>query len=84
MNLAAISQLDPPITEADLESRGFPTDPNVGMNGYIVIRPGITIRLTKNIDKERGFDNGAIAVVVDVLVGYTPSEGRHTCMLLNG
>ena len=78
VNLAAISQLDPPITEAELMSRGFPTDPNVGKNGYIVIRPGITIRLTKNIDKERGFVNGAIAVVVDVLVDYNPSEGRHT------
>ena len=55
-------------------SRGFPTDPNVGKNGYIVIRPGITIRLTRNIDKERGFVNGAIAVVVDVLVDYNPSE----------
>ena len=63
VNIAAISQLSPPITEADLLSRGFPTDPNVGKNGYIVIRPGITIRLTRNIDKERGFVNGAIAVV---------------------
>ena len=80
VNLAAISQLDPPITEEDLISRGFPTDPNAGKNGYIVIRPGITIRLTKNIDKERGFVNGAIAVVCDVLVDYNPSEGRHTCI----
>jgi hypothetical protein len=80
VNLAAISQLDPPITEEDLKSRGFPTDPNVGKFGYIVIRPGITIRLTRNIDKERGFVNGAIAVVVDVLVDYNPSEGRHACI----
>ena len=64
-------------------SRGFPTDPSVGKNGYIVIRPGITIRLTKNIDKERGFVNGAIAVVVDVLVDYNPSEGRHANILLH-
>jgi len=74
------SQLDPTITEEDLISRGFPTDPDVGKNGYIVIRPGITIRLTKNIDKERGFVNGAIAVVVDVLVDYNPSDGRHSCI----
>jgi hypothetical protein len=80
VNLAAISQLDPPITEEDLTSRGFPTDPSVGKHQYIVIRGGITIRLTKNIDKERGFVNGAIAVVCDVLVDYNPSEGRHTCI----
>ena len=80
VNLAAISQLNPPITEEDLISRGFPTDPDVGKNGYIIIRPGLTIRLTKNIDKERGFVNGAIAIVVDVLVDYNPSEGRHTCI----
>ena len=61
-------------------SRGFPTDPNVGKNSYIVIRPGITIRLTKNIDKDRGFVNGAIAVVVEVLVDYNPSAGRHSCI----
>ena len=54
VNLPAISQLDPPISEEDLISCGFPTDPDVGKNGYIVIRPGITIRLTKNMDKERG------------------------------
>ena len=80
VNIAAISQLSPPITEADLLSRGFPTDPNVGKNGYIVIRSGITIRLTRNIDKERGFVNGAIAVVCDMLEDYNPSEGRHTCI----
>ena len=83
VNLAAISQLDPPITEADLASRGFPTDPIVGKNGYIVIRPGITIRLTRNIDKERGFVNGAIAIVVHVLVDYNPSEGRRHVFLLH-
>ena len=77
MNLAATSHLDPLTTKEDLISRGFPADPNAGKNGYIVIRPGITIRLTHNIDKERGFVNGAIAVVVDVLVDYNPSAGRR-------
>ena len=83
VNLAAISQLVPSITEADLASRGFPTDPNVGKNGYIVVRDAITIRLTRNIDKERGFVNGAIAVAVDVLVDYNPSEGRNTCIFIS-
>ena len=36
VNLATISQFSPPITEADLASRVFPTDPHVGKNGYIV------------------------------------------------
>ena len=80
VSLATVSQLDPPITNADLKSRVFPTDTNVGKNGYIVIRPGITIRLTRNIDKERGFVNGAIAAVCDMLDDYNPSEGRHTCI----
>ena len=32
VNIRAISQLVPPITEADLKSRGYPTDPkSVGM-----------------------------------------------------
>ena len=77
MNLVAISQFEPPITEEDLVSRGFPNNPNVGKNNYIVIRPGIIIRLTRNSVKERGFVNGAIAVVVDVLVDYNPSERHH-------
>ena len=80
VNIAAISQLVPRITEEDLEKNGFPTDPNVGKGQKMVVRPGITIRCTRNIDKERGFVNGAIATVVDVLVDYNPSQGRHTCV----
>ena len=76
-NLAATSQLNPPITEEDLISRGFPTDADVGKNQHIIIRGGITIRLTRNIDKERGFVNGAIAVVCDVLVDYNPVSYTH-------
>ena len=80
VNLAAISQLVPPITEEELASRGYPTDPNVGKEQKIIVRPGITIRCTRNIDKERGFVNGAIAVVHDVLADYDPSNGQHTCI----
>ena len=46
----------------------------------MVVRPGITIRCTRNLDKERGFVNGAIAVVCDVLVDYNPSDDKHTCI----
>ena len=80
VNIAAISQLEPPITLEDLAKNGFPTDPNVGKDQKMVVRPELTIRLTRNLDKDRGFVNGAIAVVVDVLVDYNPSEGRHTCI----
>ena len=44
VNLAAIGQLDPPITEEDLATRGYPTDPNVGQFQRIIVRRGITIR----------------------------------------
>ena len=49
----------------------------MGQAGKIVVRPGVTIRLTRNLDKDRGFVNGAIAVVCDILVDYNPSEGRR-------
>ena len=47
VNLAALSQLDPPITEKDLASHGYPTDPAVGKGQTMVVRQGLTIRLTK-------------------------------------
>ena len=80
VNLAAISQLDVPITEEDLERDGYAIDPNVGKGQKLIVRRGLTIRLTRNLDKERGFVNGAIAVVCDVLVDYNPSEGRRSCV----
>ena len=52
VNLAALSQLDPPITVEDLASHGFPTGPNVGKEQTMVVRHGLTIRLAKNLDKE--------------------------------
>ena len=59
---------------------GYPTDPNVGKGQTMVVRPGLTIRLTRNLDKDRGFVNGAIAVVCDVLVDYQPSIGQCSCV----
>ena len=46
----------------------------------MVVRLGITIRCTRNIDKDRGFMNGAIAVVCDVLEDYHPSGGQRSCI----
>ena len=50
----------------------------MGERQKLLVRRGSTSRLTRNLDKERGFVNGAIAVVCDVLADYNPSEGRDT------
>ena len=84
VNVATIPQLDPPITEKYLVSNGYPTDPNVGKGQTMVVRPGLTIRCTRNLDKDRGFVNEAIAVVCDVLVDCKPSDDKHTCILTEG
>ena len=65
VNMAALQIYG--ITEADCDAapRG---DPKVGAGG-ICARPGLAIRLTRNLDKDRGFVNGAIGTIVDV---FTP------------
>jgi len=45
---------------------GYDGDPNVKA-GIIFIQPGLWIRLCRNLEKTRGFVNGALAQVVDVL-----------------
>ena len=65
VNMAALEIYG--ITEADCEA-GFPGDPKVGAGG-ICARRGLAIRLTRNLDKDRGFVNGAIGTIVDV---FTP------------
>ena len=35
----------------------------------ILARPGVILRLTRNLDKSRGFVNGALAVVCESLQG---------------
>ena len=54
----------------------LPGDPSIGGGDVVVIR-GMRIRFTRNVDKERGFVNGAVAIVEhvlrkDVLVACTP------------
>ena len=43
-------------------------DPNVtDVRENLFLVPGVTFRLTRNLDKDRGFVNGAVGVVRDVL-----------------
>ena len=60
VNRAALSLLG--ITEEQL-STGFPGDPKVKA-GPIYVKEGLFLRLTRNLDKPRGFVNGAIGEVV--------------------
>ena len=45
---------------------GYDGDPNANA-GRIFIKPGLRVRLTRNLDKSRGFVNGAMATVERVL-----------------
>ena len=41
-------------------------DPDAG-GGKLLIKEGMIIRLTRNLDKERGFSNGAVGIVTSIL-----------------
>ena len=56
------------IGEAEL-ARGFVCDPQTKSTLRILARPGIILRLGRNLDKPRGFVNGALAEVVTSLRG---------------
>ena len=60
VNAAVLSILGIASTE------GIPGDPKVNA-GRIVVRVGLYVRLTRNLDKDRGFVNGAIGVIEVVL-----------------
>ena len=64
-NLAGNSGLG---TREELEA-GFLCDPASKSSLRILARPGVTLRLTRNLDKGRGFVNGALAVVCESLQG---------------
>ena len=49
-----------------LEEDGVPCDEKMG-GGYMVFMVGMRIRLSRNVDKDRGFVNGALGVVEHVL-----------------
>jgi len=58
---------------------GYNGDPNARA-GKMFIKPGLWVRLTRNLDKTRGFVNGALGQAVDVLcqdnVGVTAFTAR--------
>ena len=50
----------------DFVGKGFPTDPNQGESLLFYASPGVIVRLTRNVDKDRGYVNGAVGVVRQV------------------
>lgn len=70
---AARLAIEFPAVEERTEEDGVPTDPELG-GGRVVFVPGRRVRLTRNLDKDRGFVNGAPGVVEHVLrKGSAPS-----------
>jgi hypothetical protein len=55
-----------PAAAASLKTRGLPADNSAG-GGPMVFEEGMRVRLTRNLDKERGFVNGALGTIVKVL-----------------
>ena len=74
------------IAEIEECEDSFPGDPDYG-KVHMKIRPGMLLRLTRNLDKERGFCNGALGVVKSILaLGYNGPmftvELTHGTMIL--
>ena len=63
------------ITEKDTDA-GFPCDPTSKSKAGILAKPGIVLRLTRNMDKSRGFVNGALCIVVEQLDGNQYFVGK--------
>ena len=63
---AARLQVEFPQAYARRDRDGVPGDPTTG-GGKLVFVEGMRIRLTRNVDKERGFVNGALGFVHKVL-----------------
>ena len=57
------------ISDDDLLA-GYPGDPSSKSSLRILCRHGLLYRLTRNLDKRRGFVNGALAVCVESLKGH--------------
>ena len=66
VNEAALLSLKDPITQEHRDTNGYPGDPKVEA-GNIVLREGLRLRLSRNVDKSRGFVNGALCTIQRVL-----------------
>ena len=59
-------------------------DPNVGAVDTFYAHPGLLVRLTRNLDKERGYVNGAVGTVRKILSWHGEKPIIFTVKLLNG
>ena len=66
INMERLRQEFPAAAAALLAGNGLPGDEQAG-GGKLVFQEGMRVRLTRNLDKERGFVNGALGVVQTVL-----------------
>ena len=72
------------VTSEMLET-GFPGDPKV-VASKIYVKVGLIVRLTRNLDKDRGFVNGATGEIVTILqpLDLSPPEPRFIVKLSTG
>jgi hypothetical protein len=63
--------------------RGLPGDDKAGA-GIMCIKPDLWIRLTQNLDKPRGFVNGALAQVVSILAESDAGVTVFVARIANG
>ena len=70
VNLAALSHVS---LLGDWQSMGYHTDPNSDSRLDFYACLGVQVRLTRNLDKDRSFVNGAVGTVEQVLKVY---DGR--------
>ena len=64
VSLAALPNLG--IELEEIERDGYPGDPAVKASLPIIPRVGVWIRLSRNLDKARGFVNGALGQIAEV------------------
>ena len=67
----AVLQQSYNLSSAFIEANGYPGDSKAGAE-RIVLQMGMRLRLTRNIDKDRGFVNGALGTVVSILSQSPP------------